>query len=83
GVAVGVTHQQVQKYEAGECGIGSYRLHLIANLLEVSVSDLLERSANHPALQEDDLIKLMSDNEIIESSVVFFNEMVTRSLKRK
>ncbi|MDR1338009.1 MAG: helix-turn-helix domain-containing protein, partial [Rickettsiales bacterium] len=75
GVAVGVTHQQIQKYEAGECGIGSYRLCLIADVLEVPVSDLLKRSTNHPALQEDDLIKLMSDGEIVESAVVFFGEM--------
>ncbi|MDR1338315.1 MAG: helix-turn-helix domain-containing protein [Rickettsiales bacterium] len=86
GVAVGVIHQQMQKYEVGECGIGSYRLCLIANVLEVSISDLVDRGAygrEYPKLQEDDLIKLMSDGEIVESAVVFFGEMVDRVIKRK
>jgi hypothetical protein len=34
-------------------------------------------------LQEDDLIKLMSDGEIVESAVVFFGEMTTRMIRKK
>lgn len=45
GTAVGVTFQQVQKYEKGQNRVGAGRLREIARLLEVSVSAFFEEEA--------------------------------------
>lgn len=45
GTAVGVTFQQVQKYEKGQNRVGAGRLREIARLLEVPVSALFEEEA--------------------------------------
>jgi transcriptional regulator with XRE-family HTH domain len=42
GKAIGVTFQQVQKYEIGENRIGASRLHLVALALNVPISELFE-----------------------------------------
>jgi transcriptional regulator with XRE-family HTH domain len=42
GKAIGVTFQQVQKYEIGENRIGASRLHLVAIALNVPISELFE-----------------------------------------
>ena len=44
GNAVGVTFQQVQKYEKGQNRVGAGRLREIARLLEVPVSAFFEES---------------------------------------
>lgn len=53
GNAVGVTFQQVQKYEKGQNRVGAGRLREIARLLEVPVSAFFEDSANPDSPQED------------------------------
>ena len=50
GVAIGVTFQQVQKYEKGTNRIGASRLQAIANILQVPVSFFFE-GAPHVAGQ--------------------------------
>ncbi|WP_262696013.1 helix-turn-helix domain-containing protein [Kordiimonas aquimaris] len=50
GDIVGVTFQQIQKYERGTNRIGSSRLLRVANALDVPVSYFFEGAANH--LQE-------------------------------
>jgi transcriptional regulator with XRE-family HTH domain len=42
GIALGVTFQQVQKYEKGKNRIGAGRLHDIANILRVPVGSFFE-----------------------------------------
>ncbi|MEY9165801.1 transcriptional regulator with XRE-family HTH domain [Sinorhizobium fredii] len=42
GQALGVTYQQVQKYEAGRSKVGAGRLQSIANVLEVPLSYFFE-----------------------------------------
>src|ERR1700753_4259666 len=42
GKAIGVTFQQVQKYEIGENRVGASRLHLVAIALNVPCSDLFD-----------------------------------------
>jgi transcriptional regulator with XRE-family HTH domain len=39
GQALGITFQQIQKYEKGTNRVGASRLHLIANALDVAVSE--------------------------------------------
>lgn len=46
GTAVGVTFQQVQKYEKGQNRVGAGRLREISKLLEVPVSAFFEESEN-------------------------------------
>ena len=44
GQAIGLTFQQVQKYEKGTNRIGSRRLQQIANILEVPVTFFFENA---------------------------------------
>lgn len=53
GNAVGVTFQQVQKYEKGQNRVGAGRLREIARLLEVPVSAFFEESEPREKTQED------------------------------
>lgn len=52
GTAVGVTFQQVQKYEKGQNRVGAGRLREIARLLEVPVSAFFEED-DHGGTQSD------------------------------
>jgi transcriptional regulator with XRE-family HTH domain len=42
GKALGVTFQQIQKYENGKNRVSASRLHLIATALDVTVNDLFD-----------------------------------------
>lgn len=53
GNAVGVTFQQVQKYEKGQNRVGAGRLREIARLLEVPVSAFFEENEPRANAQED------------------------------
>ena len=53
GSAVGVTFQQVQKYEKGQNRVGAGRLREIARLLEVPVSAFFEEDKPSDWPQED------------------------------
>ncbi|GEP04105.1 helix-turn-helix domain-containing protein [Methylobacterium oxalidis] len=53
GTAVGVTFQQVQKYEKGQNRVGAGRLREIARLLEVPVSAFFEENDASGQPQED------------------------------
>ncbi len=53
GNAVGVTFQQVQKYEKGQNRVGAGRLREIARLLEVPVSAFFEDDKASDGPQED------------------------------
>src|SRR5271167_1046596 len=45
GKAVGVTFQQIQKYENGKNRVGAGRLHLVATALNVPITELFDGSA--------------------------------------
>jgi len=53
GTAVGVTFQQVQKYEKGQNRVGAGRLREIARLLEVPVSAFFEEDDANGGTQSD------------------------------
>jgi transcriptional regulator with XRE-family HTH domain len=53
GNAVGVTFQQVQKYEKGQNRVGAGRLREIARLLEVPVSAFFEEGEPRASARED------------------------------
>lgn len=53
GTAVGVTFQQVQKYEKGQNRVGAGRLREIARLLEVPVSAFFEENEAGQGTRED------------------------------
>jgi transcriptional regulator with XRE-family HTH domain len=42
GNALGVTFQQIQKYESGKNRVGASRLHLVATALNVPISELFD-----------------------------------------
>jgi transcriptional regulator with XRE-family HTH domain len=46
---VGVTYQQIQKYECGQTAISAAMLHLVAVALQMSVADFYPASAYGPA----------------------------------
>lgn len=46
GEQLGVSFQQVQKYEKGTNRVGAGRLHQIAEILSISISDLFKESAS-------------------------------------
>jgi transcriptional regulator with XRE-family HTH domain len=51
GKALGVTFQQIQKYENGKNRVGASRLHLVATTLDVPISELFDgASAPSPAV---------------------------------
>jgi transcriptional regulator with XRE-family HTH domain len=45
GKALGVTFQQIQKYENGKNRVGASRLHLVATALNVPISELFESAS--------------------------------------
>ncbi len=65
GNAVGVTFQQVQKYEKGQNRVGAGRLREIARLLEVPVSAFFEESESRANTQED-VFGFLSGNGAID-----------------
>jgi transcriptional regulator with XRE-family HTH domain len=42
GEAIGVTFQQIQKYENGKNRVGASRLHLVATALNVTITELFD-----------------------------------------
>lgn len=64
GTAVGVTFQQVQKYEKGQNRVGAGRLREIARLLEVPVSAFFEEDEGES--KQADVFGFLSANGAIE-----------------
>ncbi len=67
GTAVGVTFQQVQKYEKGQNRVGAGRLREIARLLEVPVSAFFEENEEAEAGKpQTDVFGFLSTQGAIE-----------------
>jgi transcriptional regulator with XRE-family HTH domain len=93
GAELGVTFQQVQKYESGANRIGSGRLHRIAQILDVGIGALFEGSgvrekASTATLYEElanpyslRLIQAFSeiDNQRVRRSLVEFVETMAKA----
>ena len=80
GAAVGLTFQQIQKYERGANRIGSSRLYQFAGILDVPVSFFFE--GVEEAMSESDLAMGMSDGEQAPLSGDAMMQEETRNLIR-
>ena len=92
GKAIGVTFQQVQKYEIGENRIGASRLHLVALALNVPISELFDSTSgtsgtsrttksvafDREALRFAEAFVKISD-KALRSSLVDFTEAIARN----
>jgi transcriptional regulator with XRE-family HTH domain len=65
GKRIGVTFQQVQKYEKGANRIGSGRLFRIAQILEVPVTALFEGVDGAPAAAASSDVRLIADRRAL------------------
>ena len=66
GTAVGVTFQQVQKYEKGQNRVGAGRLQEIARLLEVPVAAFFEENEAGDGKAHADVFGFLSANGAID-----------------
>lgn len=66
GLAVGVTFQQVQKYEKGQNRVGAGRLREIARLLEVPVSTFFEDSDGPTGSEQTELLGFLHAKGAVE-----------------
>src|SRR3984957_2238369 len=91
GKALGVTFQQIQKYENGKNRIGASRLHLAATALDVPIAELFDvasvrRAAKAPkaivfdpqALRIAEAFAKISDKEVRKSLVKVAEAMARR-----
>ena len=92
GKAIGVTFQQVQKYEIGENRVGASRLHLVAIALNVPISELFDDTSgtsgtsrtttsvafDRQALRLVETFVKISD-KALRSSLVDFTEAIARN----
>ncbi len=83
--ALGVTFQQVQKYERGTNRVGASRLYDLAQILGVQVQYFFEGLENQPSAPEDDaenIIHLMKPDtiELVEAYYKVSNSHVRRQI---
>ena len=74
GEAIGLTHQQIQKYEKGTNRVGASRLQQICSVLEIPVSFLFEgASASSPGDggMPHDIIDFMESEEGVRLAAAF------------
>lgn len=64
---IGVTYQQLQKYEKGDNRIGTSRLLDIATALDVSLLYFIEGEAERDTLTEDAIAELITEYRKIKS----------------
>jgi len=81
GVAIGVTFQQIQKYEKGTNRIGAGRLQDIAKFLEVSISTLYGGGTDAPEQHElVDLFLLPGAAELLKAFATIENAELRRNV---
>lgn len=84
GEAVGLTHQQIQKYEKGTNRIGASRLQQICSVLEIPVSFLFEGapgSSPGEGGMPQDIIDFMESEEGVRL-VTAFSRIAKRKMRR-
>ncbi|WP_051228403.1 helix-turn-helix domain-containing protein [Pleomorphomonas oryzae] len=74
---LGVTFQQVQKYEKGTSRISASRLQTIARVFEVPIGFFFENIANHSHV-EDDLFLDAADASVLTQDGVALNKAFVR-----
>ncbi|RYY18203.1 MAG: XRE family transcriptional regulator [Alphaproteobacteria bacterium] len=79
GIAVGVTFQQIQKYEKGINRVGASRLQQIAKCLDVAVAILFEDAAE-TAKQPQDMLLLSTPGAV--TLLKAFAEIENEELRR-
>ena len=84
GEAIGLTHQQIQKYENGTNRIGASRLQRICSMLEIPVSLLFEGapgSSPGGSGMPQDIIDFMASEEGVRF-VAAFERITDRKMRR-
>jgi transcriptional regulator with XRE-family HTH domain len=83
GEALGLTDQQIQKYEKGTNRIGASRLQQICSVLEIPVSFLFEGALGSSARESgmQDIIDFMESEEGVRF-VVAFSRITDRKTRR-
>ena len=84
GDAIGVTFQQVQKYERGTNRISASRLHYLAKLLKVQAEFFFEREAGqelHNASSPDYVTEFLATSEGL-ALVIALRKLPTGKLRR-
>ena len=84
GEAIGLTDQQIQKYESGTNRIGASRLHRICAVLEIPVSFLFEDTPGSSPGERgmpQDVIDFMESEEGVRL-VAAFNGITDRKMRR-
>jgi len=70
GAAVGLTFQQIQKYERGANRIGASRLYQLSNVLDVSVSYFFEEMPGEVERTRGDYAASPNDNQSMSERLV-------------
>jgi transcriptional regulator with XRE-family HTH domain len=88
GAALGLTFQQVQKYERGTNRIGASRLHQISDLLEVPVEFFFDGAPNASSMSSSDVSSLADLNDFVSSPeglrlVAAFTRIENAHLRRR
>jgi transcriptional regulator with XRE-family HTH domain len=84
GEAIGLTDQQIQKYETGTNRIGASRLQKICAVLEITVSFLFEDAAASSSCESgmpQDIIDFMESEEGVRF-VAAFSRITDRKMRR-
>jgi transcriptional regulator with XRE-family HTH domain len=84
GEAIGLTHQQIQKYEKGTNQIGASRLQQICSVLEIPVSFLFEGAPGSWPRERgmpEDIIDFMESEEGVRL-VTAFSRIADRKTRR-
>ena len=82
GDALGLTFQQVQKYEKGANRIGASRLQQIANILQVPVAFFFEGAPSHDAHPTDSIGDAPSPNYVSDFLATSDGLALTKSFMR-
>jgi transcriptional regulator with XRE-family HTH domain len=83
GEAIGVTFQQIQKYEKGANRIGSGRLFKIAEVLQCDITEFYDSVRNDPTITSTPFSKFLATNEgvaIIEAMVKIKSQALRRAV---
>jgi transcriptional regulator with XRE-family HTH domain len=84
GETLGLTGQQIQKYESGTNRIGASRLHRICAVLKIPVSFLFEGALGSPPVKggmPQDIVEFMESEEGIRF-VAAFERITDRKMRR-
>jgi transcriptional regulator with XRE-family HTH domain len=83
GKSLGLTFQQIQKYEKGTNRIGSGRLFKIAEVLQCDVTEFYDSVRNNPTIVSTPFSRFMATNEgvaIIEAMVKIKSQALRRAV---